>query len=43
VKGLPDSAEMRKKLYAVESFGEVEGIFGEYLDTHSQELAELAA
>ena len=43
VKGLPDSAEMRKKLYAVESFGEVEGIFGEYLDTHSEELAELAA
>jgi nifR3 family TIM-barrel protein len=43
VKGLPDSAEMRKKLYTVESFGEVEGIFEEYLRTHSESLAELAA
>jgi tRNA-dihydrouridine synthase len=43
VKGLPDSAEVRKKLYAVESFGEVEGIFGEYLRTHGEELAQVAA
>ena len=43
VKGLKDSAEMRKKLYAVESFSEVKGIFSEYLDTHSGELVELAA
>ena len=31
VKGLPGSAELRKKLHAVESLGEVEGIFDEYL------------
>ena len=43
VKGLPGSAEMRKKLYAVESFGEVEGIFGEYLVEYSEVLSELAA
>jgi tRNA-dihydrouridine synthase len=43
VKGLQDSAEMRKKLYAVESFGEVEGIFEEYLQNHPDQVAELAA
>ena len=43
VKGLPDSAEVRKKLYAVESFSEVEGIFEGYLATHAGTLAELAA
>jgi nifR3 family TIM-barrel protein len=43
VKGLQDSAEMRKKLYAVESFGEVEGIFEDYLATHPDELAQVAA
>ncbi len=32
VKGLPASAELRKKLYAVTSLGEVEGIFAEYLE-----------
>ena len=31
VKGLPGSAELRKKLHAVNSLGEVEGIFDEYL------------
>ena len=31
VKGLPGSAELRKRLYAVESFGEIEDIFGDYL------------
>jgi len=31
VKGLPNSAELRKRLHAVNSFGEVEGIFGDYL------------
>src|SRR3954463_14943651 len=31
-KGLHGGAELRKKLYAVTSFGEVEGIFAEYLD-----------
>src|SRR5205823_6372050 len=30
-KGLPNSAELRRKLHAVKSFAEVEGIFGEYL------------
>ena len=34
VKGLPDSAELRKKLHAVNAFSEVEGIFAEYLATH---------
>src|SRR4029079_2581746 len=43
VEGLPDSAEMRKKLYAVESFGEVGGIFEEYLRSHEEELAQAAA
>ena len=31
VKGLPSSAELRRRLHAVNSFGEVEGIFGDYL------------
>ncbi|MFP5355097.1 MAG: tRNA dihydrouridine synthase DusB [Gemmatimonadota bacterium] len=31
VKGLPNSADLRKRLHAVNSFGEVEGIFGDYL------------
>jgi nifR3 family TIM-barrel protein len=31
-KGLPNSADLRRKLHAVSSFGEVEGIFAEYLD-----------
>jgi tRNA-dihydrouridine synthase B len=31
VKGLPNSAELRKKLHKVESFSEVEGIFADYL------------
>jgi nifR3 family TIM-barrel protein len=43
VKGLPDSAEMRKRLYAVESFSEVEGIFIDYIRSHEDELAEIAA
>ncbi len=43
VKGLPGAAEMKKKLYAVESFGEVEGIFGEYLRTREDRIAEIAA
>jgi tRNA-dihydrouridine synthase B len=32
VKGLPNSADLRKRLHAVVSLGEVEGIFGDYLD-----------
>ena len=31
VKGLPNSADLRRKLHAVNSFGEVEGIFADYL------------
>jgi tRNA-dihydrouridine synthase B len=31
VKGLPSSADLRKRLHAVNSFGEIESIFGEYL------------
>jgi tRNA-dihydrouridine synthase len=34
VKGLRDSAELRKKLYAVNRFSEIEGIFAEYLAGH---------
>jgi tRNA-dihydrouridine synthase len=32
VKGLPNSADLRRRLHLVESLGAVEGIFGEYLD-----------
>jgi tRNA-dihydrouridine synthase len=38
VKGLPSSADLRRKLYAVTSFGEVEGIFGEYLERRARGL-----
>jgi tRNA-dihydrouridine synthase len=31
VKGLPNSADLRRRLHAVTSFAEVEGIFGDYL------------
>ena len=31
VKGLPNSAELRRRLHVVNSFDEVEGIFGDYL------------
>jgi nifR3 family TIM-barrel protein len=31
VKGLPHAAEMKKRLFAVESFSEIEDIFAEYL------------
>ena len=40
VKGLPDSAELRRRLHAVNSLGEIEGIFGDYLrrcDEHGEE------
>jgi tRNA-dihydrouridine synthase B len=43
VKGLPGSADLRKRLYAVESFGEIEDIFGEYLATHSEEAVAAVA
>jgi tRNA-dihydrouridine synthase B len=38
VKGLPSSADLRRKLYAVNSFGEVEGIFAEYLERRARGL-----
>jgi tRNA-dihydrouridine synthase B len=38
VKGLPSSADLRRKLYAVNSFSEVEGIFAEYLDRRARGL-----
>jgi tRNA-dihydrouridine synthase B len=31
VKGLPNSADLRRRLHAVTTFGEVEGIFADYL------------
>jgi nifR3 family TIM-barrel protein len=50
-RGLPHSAELRKRLHSVNSFGEVEGIFGDYLaamsrgefdgDLRGSEVAEL--
>src|SRR5262245_61100694 len=36
VKGLPDSADLRKQLHAVTTLGEVEGIFEEYLRTRER-------
>jgi tRNA-dihydrouridine synthase len=42
VKGLPGSADLRKRLHAVTSLGEVEGIFEEYLrdgDRHASNAA----
>src|SRR5437763_3100316 len=42
VKGLPGSAELRKKLHAVTSLGEVEGIFDEYLQVRDRYAAESA-
>jgi nifR3 family TIM-barrel protein len=40
VKGLPNSAELRKRLHAVNTFGEVEGIFGDYLADWDRHRAE---
>ena len=36
VKGLPGSADLRKRLHAVESLGEVEGIFEDYLRSNDR-------
>jgi tRNA-dihydrouridine synthase len=33
VRGLPNSADLRRRLHSVNSFAEVEGIFGDYLET----------
>ena len=40
VKGLPASAELRKRLHAVTSLGEVEGIFADYLALRDRYGAE---
>jgi tRNA-dihydrouridine synthase len=40
VKGLPGSADLRKKLHAVSSLGEVEGIFDEYLRNRDRFVEE---
>jgi len=40
-KGLPGSADLRRKLHAVSSFDEVEGIFADYLE--HREAYEIAA
>jgi tRNA-dihydrouridine synthase len=37
-KGLPGSAELRKRLHAVTSLGEVEGIFADYLANRERYL-----
>jgi tRNA-dihydrouridine synthase B len=42
VKGLPGSANLRRRLHAVESLGEVEGLFADYL-AHVDEYAEADA
>ena len=43
VKGLPGSAELRKKLHAVNSLDEVEGIFAAYLQDAGSEAHSLVA
>src|SRR6478672_93904 len=40
VKGLPGSADIRKRLHAVMSLGEVEGIFADYLASRDQYLSD---
>jgi nifR3 family TIM-barrel protein len=42
-KGLPGSAELRKNLHAVNSIGEIEGIFEEYLQSSHPEHSEGSA
>jgi tRNA-dihydrouridine synthase B len=40
VKGLPNSADLRRRLHAVTTFADVEGIFADYLATVDRETAE---
>jgi tRNA-dihydrouridine synthase B len=42
-KGLPGSAELRKKLHAVNSLAEIEGIFGDYLRHRERYIADGAS
>ncbi len=43
VKGLPNSADLRKQLHQVRDFAEVEGIFSRYLDGYDALVARNAA
>jgi tRNA-dihydrouridine synthase B len=43
VKGVPGSAELRRRLHAVDSLGEVEGLFAQYLADPDRYEAEEAA
>ncbi len=44
VKGLPNSADLRRRLHTVNSFDEVEGIFADYLDRRARgEFADTPA
>jgi nifR3 family TIM-barrel protein len=43
VKGLPGSADLRRRLHAVESLSEVEGIFADYLERDTAEPEQVAA
>ncbi|MDQ6717903.1 MAG: tRNA dihydrouridine synthase DusB [Gemmatimonadota bacterium] len=38
VKGIPGSAELRKKLHAVDTFGDIEQIFSDYITSHAELL-----
>jgi tRNA-dihydrouridine synthase B len=38
VKGLPNSSDLRMRLHAVNSFGEVEGIFADYLERFDEHV-----
>jgi tRNA-dihydrouridine synthase len=43
VKGLPGSAELRRRLHLVSSFGEIEDIFADYLRDRERFAATLGA
>ncbi len=43
VKGLPNSADLRRRLHTVDSFGEVEGIFADYLERRARGEFDSAA
>jgi tRNA-dihydrouridine synthase B len=40
VKGLPNSADLRRRLHAVTTFADVEGIFADYLVTFGRDVVE---
>ena len=43
VKGLPNSGELRRRLHLVDTFAEVEGIFGDYLADYERHVDAAAA